>query len=260
MHDDFGGLHRDLDWTQRRLGRREALRLSAVGGFLYLLGCDESMTGVVQSPNGECSVIPTETAGPFPGDGSNGPNVLTQTGVVRQDIRTSFDGLSGTADGIPMLLTLALVDVSDGCTPLEGYAVYAWHCDRGGLYSLYSAGATDQNYLRGVQESDANGNVTFQTIFPACYAGRWPHVHFEVYSSLAAATSATGLITTSQLALPESDCADVFATAGYEQSVTNLAQLSLATDGIFADGVESQLATVTGDVNSGYTATLTVGV
>ena len=36
----------------------------------------------------------------------------------------------------------------------------------------YSPGATNQNYLRGVQAADGSGNVTFTSIFPGCYAGR----------------------------------------------------------------------------------------
>ena len=109
--------------------------------------------------------------------------MLALTGVVRSDIRPSFAGLSGIADGIPLTIALTLVS-SSTCEPLAGRAVYLWHCDRLGRYSLYSSGATDQNYLRGVQAADAGGTVTFTSIFPACYAGRWPHIHFEVYPSL----------------------------------------------------------------------------
>ena len=101
--------------------------------------------------------------------------------------------------------------------------MYLWHCDQAGLYSLYSDGVTNENYLRGVQEADADGRVTFKTIFPAAYSGRWPHMHFEVYASLGDATGGGSPITTSQLALPEDVCNAVFATAGYEQSVQNLA-------------------------------------
>src|SRR5207253_804792 len=143
-----------------------------------------------------CGKIPEETAGPFPGEGSNGPNVLNQTGVVRSDIRPSFAGLSGTADGTPLAIALTLVSAAT-CAPLAGYAVYIWHCDRLGRYSLYSAGATNQNYLRGVQAADANGKVAFTSIYPGCYAGRWPHIHFEVYRTLAAATSVTNKLATS---------------------------------------------------------------
>jgi hypothetical protein len=63
------------------------------------------------------------------------------------------------------------------------------------------------------------------------------------------------------LALPEETCSAVYATTGYEQSVSNLARVSLDRDMVFGDdGGVSQLATVTGDVSGGYTATLTVGI
>jgi len=138
--------------------------------------------------------------------------------------------------------------------------VYLWHCDKLGRYSLYSSGVTNQNYLRGVQEADATGRVSFTTIFPGCYSGRWPHIHFEVYPSLAAATSVANKIATSQIALPKATCDLVYATSGYEASVTNLSQVSLATDNVFSDGSALELATITGSVAAGLTATLTVAV
>ena len=134
-----------------------------------------------------CSEIAEETGGPFPGDGSNGPDVLSQSGVVRQDIRSSFGSSSGTAEGVPYTISFTVVDIDNGCQPLTGAAVYVWHCDRDGNYSMYQD-ASDQNYLRGVQPVDADGVATFTSIFPACYSGRWPHVHFEVYPSVDAAT------------------------------------------------------------------------
>jgi protocatechuate 3,4-dioxygenase beta subunit len=270
-HDDFGGLHRDLRQTGAAMDRRQLLRLAARFGVgvsaLQLLGCGAdaaAMTSVddttgTGTANGTCSKVPTETAGPYPGDSSNGPNVLNQTGVVRNDIRTSFAGLSGTAAGVPLTIALTIVSAST-CSPLANYAVYLWHCDRSGGYSLYSSGVTNQNYLRGVQAADANGKVTFTSIFPACYSGRWPHIHFEVYSSLAAATSVSNKIATSQIALPKASCDLVFATSGYQASISNLSQVSLATDMVFSDGAALELATVTGDVSSGMTAALTVAV
>ena len=118
----------------------------------------------------------------------------------------------------------------------------------------------DENYLRGVQETDAEGRVEFTSIFPACYSGRWPHMHFEVYESLDDATSYSNKLRTSQLALPQEACDDVFATEGYEQSVSNLAQVSLESDGIFSDGYSLQMATVTGSVDDGYTVSLNIPV
>ena len=204
--------------------------------------------------------IPEETAGPFPGDGSNGPNVLTESGVVRQDITKSFGDASGVAEGVPTTVTMTLLDVAGGGAPLAGAAVYLWHCDVAGRYSLYDQEVANENYLRGVQESDADGKVTFKTIFPAAYSGRWPHIHFEVYESLDAATAAQTKLRTSQLAIPQEACDAVYATAGYEQSVQNLAQTSLDSDMVFSDGYASQLATATGSVDEGYTLTLNVGV
>ena len=125
---------------------------------------------------------------------------------------------------------------------------------------MYDGDAVDENYLRGVQEADQDGWLEFTTIFPACYAGRWPHVHFEIYESLDSATSASTKLRTSQLAFPQDVCDEVYATEGYEQSVDNLAQVSLDSDGIFSDGYKLQLAKVTGSNDDGYVATLNVPV
>ena len=92
---------------------------------------------------------------------------------------------------------------------------HLWHCDRDGRYSLCSEGVTQENYLRCLQETGGDGTVTFTSIFPAAYSGRWPHVHFEVYPSLDAATTASGKLRTSQMALPEAACRQVYATDGY---------------------------------------------
>lgn len=205
--------------------------------------------------------IPEETAGPYPGDGTNGPNVLSESGVVRSDITSSFGDASGVAAGIPTTVTLKVYDLDgDEVTPLAGAAIYLWHCDREGRYSMYDETIAEENYLRGVQEADADGELTFTTIFPACYSGRWPHMHFEVYESLAQATSGENKLRTSQLALPQDVCDDVYATEGYEQSVANLSQLSLDSDGIFSDGYSLQMAKVTGSVEEGYTVRLNVPV
>ena len=208
-----------------------------------------------------CTPIPEETAGPFPGDGSNGPNVLTDSEAVRSDITASFGSSSTVAQGVPLTVTLAITDLANGCTAFSGAAVYIWHCDRDGLYSMYSPGVTDENYLRGVQEAGADGTVTFQTIFPGAYQGRWPHIHFEVYASLADATSGGAPMATSQIALPPETCDLVFATAGYETSVRNHAATSLESDNVFGeDGGVDQIPTVSGDPATGITALLTVAV
>ena len=179
---------------------------------------------------------------------------------MRSDIRSSLAGASGVAGGVPLTVQLTLVNANASCADLSGYAIYLWHCDREGRYSMYSSGVTAENYLRGVQATDANGVASFTTIFPGCYAGRVPHIHFEVYRSLATATASTSKIKTSQLAFPVASCQAVYATTGYSASVSNLAQISFATDNVFSDGTSLQLTTVTGDTTSGYVAALQVGI
>ncbi|APR80721.1 Intradiol ring-cleavage dioxygenase [Minicystis rosea] len=259
-HDHPEGLSHDLR-TLSALRRRQALRLLAGASLIPLFGCGRNVvagTGGTGSTLDACSDIPEETGGPYPGDGSNGPNVLTTSGIVRSDIRSSFGSMSGTAAGEPLTIELTLVDASNGCALLPGYAVYLWHCDRDGNYSLYTA--SEQNYLRGVQEAGDDGKVTFTSIFPACYSGRWPHIHFEIYTSLAEASDSGNKVKTSQLAMPEDACNEVFATSGYEKSVSNLAQVSLSSDMVFSDGSSTQVATVTGNVTDGYVAKLIVGL
>jgi protocatechuate 3,4-dioxygenase beta subunit len=126
---------------------------------------------------------------------------------------------------------------------------------------MYSSGVEDENYLRGIAKTDSDGTAWFRTIFPAAYSGRWPHIHFEVYSSVTKAVSNGPIVKTSQIALPKAACSKVYATSGYSASVRNLAQTSLSTDNVFRDDQAiHQLATVTGSVKSGLVANLTIGV
>ncbi len=278
QHDDFGGLQRDLPAF---VGRRRALQFLGGASLVGLLAAcssssdsaggssstaagtgTEGTSGTTAATSGGTTAsagaeIPDETQGPYPADGSNGPNVLGTDGIVRADITSSVGDLSGTADGVPLTVQLTVVDHSTG-SPVSGATVYAWHCTADGQYSVYEI--TDQNYLRGVQAADSSGRLTFTTIFPGCYAGRWPHIHFEVYSSLEEATAGTASIKTSQLALPESDCAAVYADSRYGNSSSSLGRLSLDTDNVFRDGWTDQLATVSGSAADGYTASLLIRV
>jgi protocatechuate 3,4-dioxygenase beta subunit len=277
------GLDHDLPRIieRNRIGRRGLFGIGAGVGLVALAGCGDDSTsstsgsqpvdrtppsGAPAAPGGGSTVqvadgeIPEETAGPYPGDGSNGPNVLDDSGIVRSDIRSSFGSSTTTAEGVPLEIRLTVRDAATG-DAAKGAGVYLWQCDRDGNYSLYSQAAANENYLRGAQEADANGTVTFQSIFPACYSGRWPHIHFEVYETLSDATSSGPIVKTSQIALPKEACEAVYATSGYEQSVSNLSQVSLAGDMVFGDdGGIHQLATMSGDASAGYTATLTIGV
>ena len=281
--------HLDVEETDRGLvydlstliHRRQVLRLAGFttisAGLMSIVGCAPGATaspfasspapstgsgaGASAVAATDCAVIPEETGGPFPGDGSNGPNVLAQSGIVRQDIRSSFGSSTKTASGVPLTIKLTIQDAANGCAPMTGAAVYIWHCDQAGNYSLYSQAAAGENYLRGVQATDGSGIVTFQSIFPACYPGRWPHIHFDVYPNLEAATDEANKVATSQIALPKDACDTVYATDGYSESVQTISQVSLERDGVFGDdGGVHELGTVTGDTSSGMTVALTVNV
>jgi len=277
-HDDHGGLHRDVPAL---VGRRDMLRIMgglSLAGLLAACGVGANPASTtsstagssITSSSGSSTIvgsstssatageeIPDETAGPYPADGSNGPNVLDDEGIVRSDITSSFGGSSGVAEGIPFAFNLSLVEAASG-SAIPGAVVYLWHCTAGGQYSLYEI--EDENFLRGVQVSDEAGRVSFTSIFPGCYAGRWPHAHFEVYSSLEEATAGSSAIKTSQLALPQTDCEAAYADRRYGNSAQNLSQLSLDTDNVFSDGWTDQLAALSGSQSDGYTASLLVRI
>jgi protocatechuate 3,4-dioxygenase beta subunit len=275
-HEHDLGLSHDLP---RLLDRRRALGLMTGAGLVAALsacsGSDSAGStsagrtapSAPSGSGGESSVaaaegeIPEETAGPYPGDGSNGANVLTESGIVRSDVTRSIGTASGVAAGIPTTVHLTVVDLDgDDVAPYEGAAVYLWHCDREGRYSMYDQAIKDENYLRGVQAADADGKVTFTTIFPAAYDGRWPHMHFEVYRDADSAVAGRNKLRTSQLAIPEAAAKAVYATEGYEASVANLARTSLESDMVFRDGYSLQMAKATGSVEDGFTLRLTIAV
>lgn len=282
---DHRGLGADLErLLAQPASRRQSLRwlCSCVGAAaMPLSGCGGSSadegygitssttttgsTGSTGSTSASCSVIPEETGGPYPGDGTNRnstgvANALILSGIVRSDIRASVAGASGVAPGVPLTIRLKIENVAQGCAAAGGVAIYLWHCTREGGYSMYSNGIVAENYLRGVQEADNDGYVTFTTIFPGCYDGRMPHVHFEVYPSLAKSTSAANRVKTSQFTFPLATLNEAYTSSGYGSSVSNLARISYATDNVFSDGTSLQMASVTGNASQGYTATLTLGV
>jgi len=268
VHDHDRGLTFDLSTLIDR--RRILFGAAGAGALALLAACGSSSNTASTSASSAATTssttatsnftaVPEETAGPYPGDGSNGVQVLTESGIVRSNIRTSFGSSTTDPGGVATTLQLTLLDVATG-EPLQGAAVYLWHCDSAGNYSLYSQGVTGENYLRGVQESDANGLVTFLSYYPACYSGRWPHIHYEVYPSLNSISSSSNKIATSQLALTDEVNKAVFADGRYADSSSNYSRVSLATDNVFSDGTTNETPTVTGSVADGYTIAMIVPV
>ncbi|WJY97495.1 Chlorocatechol 1,2-dioxygenase [Corynebacterium fournieri] len=185
------GLIFDMATIENRLSRRKLLGIFGLGvGTAALAACAPSTSSTTSASSAapssrteQLTEMNTETAGPYPGDGSNGPDVLEKVGVERSDIRGSIGGGS-TASGVPLKLKMNIVDMVENNSPMVGAAVYIWHCDAAGRYSMYSSGLENETYLRGVQVTGDDGSVEFTTIIPGCYEGRWPHIHFEVFPSV----------------------------------------------------------------------------
>lgn len=213
----------------------------------------------------EYVAFPAETEGPYPADGrgrQNVTNILGNDALERSDIRSSFGEFAGTAKGVPLDLRLRLVDIDNGAAPLAGHAIYVWHCDAKGEYSLYSL--PEQNYLRGLQVADADGRVAFKTVLPACYMGRFPHIHFELFTDASAATGGNAAILTSQLAVPQEQDIAVYSTVPlYEGSTENLNRVTLENDNVFGDNtakqVKAQTLILSGSPETGYIADAVIG-
>ena len=227
-----------------RMGRREAIAmLGAAAGAGIAAACSgdtttsPSTTGGAATgggaSNSACAVTPTETVGPYP----------SRTDLFRSDIRES-------RSGTPLTLTISVVNASSNCAPVENVQVEIWQCDAAGNYSQYGT-QTSQTYLRGIQTTNANGEVTFTTIYPGWYQGRATHIHVDVVRNGAS-------VKVTQIAFPEATNAAVYGTGVYASRGSN--PTSNARDGIFADSLDSELATVSGDAADGLTGTFRVSI
>lgn len=245
--------HQQLPSDASRFSRRQAL---GALGLLGLASCGDgtgdstatpsSGTGGTTPTTASCVLIPEETVGPYPLFATIAAAALYQ----RQDITEG-------RPGVPLRLTLRIVNANDGCTPITNAMVYVWHCDKDGVYSGYNqpgANAVGQTFCRGVQTTDANGEVTFLTVYPGWYTGRITHIHFRVYLG-------NSLSATSQLAFPQAATAAVYSSALYAARGPNTSVGSFAADNVFNDGTQYQMCTVSADASTGgYGATLVVGI
>jgi protocatechuate 3,4-dioxygenase beta subunit len=195
------------------------------------------------SSSSACALTPSETEGPYP----DNTGMISNQAFYRRNIT------EGKA-GLPLALTLTLVNVNSSCAPLSGYNIEVWQCDATGNYSEYSQpgfNGTGQTFLRGLQTTDASGQVTFTTIYPGWYGGRATHIHVDVFRG-------TTLVKTTQIAFPEEISRAAYATGVYASKGQNTT--SNAGDMVFSDGIQNELAALTGNSTSGYTATLTIGI
>ena len=241
----------------KKLRRREVLAaLGASVGAAAMAACGSSSTSPTATAsasaatttstagNAACAVAPSETRGPYP----DTVGMINNSSFLRRDITEG-------KPGIPLALTLTVVNVNSACAAVSGLQVEIWQCDATGNYSEYAQpgfNGTGQTFLRGVQTTDANGQVTFNTIYPGWYAGRATHIHVDVYRSGA-------IVKSTRIAFPETVSSAVYASGVYAAHGQNN-QTSNANDNVFSDGVTNELATVSGSVAGGYTAMLNVGI
>jgi protocatechuate 3,4-dioxygenase beta subunit len=228
--------------TIKKIGRREAIGAMSAAGAAIAFGCGSSPTSpstpaaastVTGSTNAACAVTPSETAGPFP----------SLKDFFRSDIR---EGKAGTL----LNLTVKVVNTSAACAAVSGANVEIWHVDAAGNYSQYGTQAA-QTFLRGIQTTNAAGEVTFTTIFPGWYQGRATHIHVEV-------TIGGVSRKVTQIAFPESVNSVVYGSGVYASRGSN--PMSNLSDSIFADSLASELVTPAGDPASGYTASMQVAI
>ena len=243
-------LARDLD------RRRLLAGIGAVLGGAGLASCSGKAGAQVAL---SCPATPTEIRGPFPADGVGGAdraiNVLDIAETVRRDIRPSFAGMEGAAQGVAMELEIIIARSGEDCVPLAGQAVYLWQCDARGAYSLYNR--PEVNYLRGIQLSDGDGVARFTAIVPGCYGGRAPHCHVEVFADLAAARRGDAPLLVSQLGLPTDACRQVYADrAVYGDSAHNLERWPAERDWAFGSDERQQIMmlAMAGDPAAGFAA------
>ena len=203
------------------------------------------------SGSGSCTVAPTETEGPFP--------THSPSSYVRSDIRDD-------RTGVPITIKITIKNTNNSCSVLAGAIVDIWHCDKDGYYSEYggsgmqSVNYTGVHFLRGRQVTDANGLVTFTSIFPGWYNGRTTHIHVHIYNAAGNSLKIT------QIAFPEGSGSAVSTingsggvAYGYTKGLSGYTYN--ASDNIFNDDTTgAEIASVSGSLSGGYTLTHTINV
>lgn len=273
---DSSEYHEDEDEDDRTigriLGRREVLVLFGAGGAAALVtacGGDSSpsstpTSGATQTSGGavatstsasggaatsaastavpSCIVVPELTEGPY----------FVEENLNRSDIRS--DPSTGTIKpGVQLNLSLNVSRVSaNACQVLPNAKVDVWHCDAKGAYSDVSAnegGSTvGQKFLRGYQDTDANGQAKFVTIYPGWYTGRAVHIHFKI--------RVNNTEFTSQLFFDDTLSDSILTQVAYQKSGNRIRN---ANDNIYRSAGDVLLLQLTksGDV---YNATFNIGI
>jgi protocatechuate 3,4-dioxygenase beta subunit len=151
--------------------------------------------------------------------------------------------------GVPLTLRTTVLDAAT-CKPIRNATVDIWHCDAGGVYSAFGAGASDPTFLRGIQPTNANGLATFQTIYPGWYQGRAVHIHVKVHLG-------GNVVHTGQFFFPDALTDIVYKNAPYSARPSR--EVRNASDAIYRNGGSKGMLKLTKS-GKGYVASVTMGV
>ncbi|MVN23054.1 dioxygenase family protein [Mucilaginibacter arboris] len=224
--------------------KKDTDAITATGSSTTTSSSTTASSSSSSSGSSTCSVIETETEGPFPSK--------TPASYVRSDITDGRTGYKLTAK-------FTINNSNNSCNPLSGALVDIWHCDAEGNYSEYggtsmqSTNYTSVHFLRGRQTTDANGLVTFTSIFPGWYQSRATHIHVHIYN--AAGTS----LKVTQVCFPEGTGSALLAVNGYKKGMTGYTYN--AQDSVFSDDSAGlELATVTGNTTDGFVLSITMSI
>jgi protocatechuate 3,4-dioxygenase beta subunit len=229
------------------MNRKDFLKGMGLAGLGTFLPFGSTFAGTDDTAKtNACVLIPSETAGPYP------LNLSTNAAMFRTDIRES-------KTGIQLNVKLKIIGVNN-CLPIQNARVDIWHCDKDGYYSGYSnvgylgtQNNVGQTFCRGIQMTDANGEVNFTTIFPGWYVSRVTHIHFQVFLN-------SVLQATSQFTFPVTTKNSIY-TSNSLYSAHGTDPQSISTDNVFSDGATYQTATLTPNATTGgYDTFLEVGI
>jgi protocatechuate 3,4-dioxygenase beta subunit len=245
--------------TDTRFNRRTALGM--IGGFgalIALAACGKSSdssssstSAPAASSNGGAST-PSTASGP----GTSATTIdcvlapeLTE-GPYYLDLDDIRSDITEDRDGLAFALTMKVVD-AEKCEPIKDAAVDIWHCDAVGSYSGVE-GESGTTYLRGTQITDANGDVTFNTVYPGWYGGRAVHIHTKVHVN-------NSEVHTGQLFFDE-ELNETIYEQNAPYSSRGLADTPNADDSIYNDAGTNVALVRASEDGGAYRGTVTVGV
>jgi len=256
--------------STQHMTRRQAVTAAGAVGATYLAGPAvlRALGGTAIAATDCAKLTPELTEGPY----------WVNTMLHRSDLRSNSHGGAHQA-GVPLALTINVVDSSNGCKPLNGVAVDVWHANAHGLYSDESSqqagGGTSggdtlkDNWLRGYQitggdrgikSNPVRGQVSFRTIWPGWYTSRAIHIHVRVRKL--SHTGATIAGYTTQIFFSDADNDHVLTGAApYNTRSPQKDPTTDKTDTVLTSAdYATNVVKVEGSIKRGYAATFNIAL